>query len=410
MIYSLRRKFILVSAISTVLVFACIFTGMFFLGKIQLNNTMDELTDTIAGNKGFFPEFNREEHPISAGAFPYADVITEESQFSTRFFTVWLNSENEIDHVNMDSIRSISEQGTQAYIDKALKSGKERGWVSDYRYKIFETDNGKGIVFVNGTTNRIMVYRSLYTSLIVLGISSVIILILFILISKKVVRPIAESYEKQKQFVTDANHELKTPLTLILSNLDIVEEEMGKNDWLDDIRIESERMRSLVNQLVTLSRMDEDGTCFVMVRFDLSKAAEETISEFEVLAEERGKKLVSTVEPGLSYQGDEGAIRHVISILLDNAIKYCDQDGSIQIKVYGRRIPVITVKNTFHDVNKVEMDRLFDRFYREDKARSFQGSFGIGLSIAKAIIKGHHSDIYAYKKDATHICFKVILK
>ena len=122
------------------------------------------------------------------------------------------------------------------------------------------------------------------------------------------------------------------------------------------------------------------------------------------------KELTANIEEEIYYKGDEGAIRRVISILLDNAINYCDPDGTILVKVYGKRLPVITVENTCSGINKIKLDRLFDRFYREDKARTFHGNFGIGLSIAKAIIKQHHGDIFAYKKDATHICFKVILK
>ena len=410
MIYRLRRKFILISAVSTILVFTCIFIGMFFLGKIQLNNTMDTLTDIIAENEGVFPEYDAQKHTGQEIEFPYMNVITAESRFSTRFFTVWINRESRINHVNVESIHSISETGTQSFVKEAIEKGKERGWVSNYRYKFFETDAERGIVFVDGTMSRNMMYRSLYTSLMVLGVSSIIILVLFILISKKVVRPIAESYDKQKQFVTDANHELKTPLTLILSNLDIVEEELGENEWLNDIRTEGNRMRSLVNQLVTLSRMDEDHSCLVMTKFDLSKAAMETVAEFEVLASKKEKELTANIEQGIFYKGDEGAIRRVISILLDNAINYCDPDGTILIKVYGKRMPVITVENTCRDVNQIRLDRLFDRFYREDKARTFHGNFGIGLSIAKAIIRSHRGDIFAYKKDATHICFKAILK
>lgn len=237
------------------------------------------------------------------------------------------------------------------------------------------------------------------------------ILLIIILISKKAVKPTAEAYEKQKQFVTDANHELKTPLTLILSNVDIVESEIGENEWLEDIRGEGERMGALINQLVTLSRMDEDGSNLSAADFDLSAVALDTVSEFEGLAAERSKALTADVEPDISYCGDEGLIRQLLAILLDNAVKYCDPGGDIVMTIRQKgRGAVITAENTYSDEDNVELDKLFDRFYRADKARSFTGSFGVGLSIAKRIALKHKGSITAYKKDNSHIGFKVILK
>ena len=237
------------------------------------------------------------------------------------------------------------------------------------------------------------------------------ILLIIILISKRAVKPTAEAYEKQKQFVTDANHELKTPLTLILSNADIVESEIGENEWLEDICGEGEQMGALINQLVTLSRMDEDGSNLSVTEFDLSAVALDTVSEFEGLAAERNKELTADIEPDIVYSGDEGMIRQLLSILLDNAVKYCYPDGQIIASVHSKSHgAVITVENTYADVDSVELERLFDRFYRADKARSFTGSFGVGLSIAKGIAQKHRGSILAYKKDNDHIGFKVILK
>ena len=409
MIYSLRRKFIMVSAVSLVIVFGTILAITAFMSGMQLNNTMDVLTDAIASNNGVFPEFDEDSGSLPSDKFPYTDIITEETQFSTRFFAAWLDNDSRIENINIDSIISISEAQVEQYVDAAVKKGEERGWVSDYRYKIVNTENGSMIVFVNGSMNRTLINRfTLITSFVLIG-SGFVILILFIIISKRVVRPVAESYEKQKQFITDANHELKTPLTLILSNLDIIESEIGKNEWLDDIRTEGERMEMLVNQLVTLSRMDENQSGLTFSQFDLSSTISDTISEFKQLAEDRKKALSADIKSSIFYKGDEGLIRRLMSILLDNAVKYCDTGGRIQVFVYERRHPTVIVENTYSDVDNIELEKLFDRFYRADKARTFNGGFGVGLSIAKAIAKNHHGDISVYKKDQT-IGFKVELK
>lgn len=157
--------------------------------------------------------------------------------------------------------------------------------------------------------------------------------------------------------------------------MDIVESELGKNEWLDDIRSEGERMGLLINQLVTLSRMDESTDSVMREEFNLSNAVADTVSEFESLAEERSHTLTNSINPSVYYYGDESLIRRLTAILLDNAIKYCDAGGNIQLSLTCRRHQVLTVENTYQDVDKLELNRLFDRFYRADKARTFSGSF-----------------------------------
>ena len=408
MIASLQKKFILVSVISTFLVFSGIFVLLIITSSSQLERTMDTLTDAISSNNGAFPDFDRNQ-AMPARRFPYSNVITEETQFSTRFFTVWLNGSDEIGRTDVTARASITEAEIESYVEDAVKQGRERGWISDYRYKMQGTEVGTTIVFVNGSMNRSMTNRLLFTSFLVLLGSAALILTLTVLISKRVVRPVAESYEKQKQFITDANHELKTPLTLILSNLDIVEGEVGKNEWLDDIRSEGERMGLLINQLVTLSRMDESQSHMERSSFDLSAAMADTVSEFQQLAAERGRKLYVWIEPNIHYEGDEMLIRRLAAILLDNAVKYCDDGGTIRVEVCQRRHPVITVENTYSDVKNLELDKLFDRFYRADKARTFSGSFGVGLSIARSIVRNHRGSIHAYQK-GDFIGFRAELK
>ncbi len=408
MISSLRKKFIFMSIICIFVVFSGIFFFLLVFTRIQTNRSVDMIADTIASNDGVFPEFDPSKHQLSIH-LPYSDVITEETQFSTRFFSVWLDGHQQITNINVDSVSTITEQDVEGYIEKVLEKDGERGWISDYRYKVVNTPNGTTVVFVNGIVYKNMVNRLLFTALLVLLGSAALILILMIVVSKWAVRPVAESYEKQRQFITDANHELKTPLTLILSNLDIIETEFGKNEWLDDIRSEGERMGLLINQLVTLSRMDESTDSLARADFDLSNAVADTVSGFQSLVEERHHILTSSIPPSIHYHGDEFLIRRLTAILLDNAIKYCDLDGNIQLSLTFRRYPVLTVENTYKDVDNLELNRLFDRFYRADKVRTFSGSFGIGLSIAQSIVKSHKGNISAYKKN-NMIGFRVELK
>lgn len=407
MIDKLRKRLIWISGLSVILVFVLIFAGIYVVSANRLNKTMDMLTDRISPDDGRFPEFSEKNPPPPRG---FAPVITAETPFSTRFFTVRYDPNGRIVSADIEFIASITKETAQEYAEQAMRSGKERGWIDGYRYKISDTFLGYAVVFVDGTMNRSFTSMLLLTVGIVLLCSLALIIILIILFSKRGVKPIVESYEKQKQFITDANHELKTPLTLILANLDIIEADIGKNEWLDDIRAEGERMNSLVKQLVMLTRMDEDKTEIKISAFSLSDAVNDTVSEFQSLAEEKGKPIFADVQPGVIYTGEEEGIRRVLSILLDNAIKYCDEDGSILIKLSARRYPVICLENTFSEVDNIELAKLFDRFYRADKARSFTGCFGIGLSIAKAVVEKHGGEIRAYKASEGRIGFRVILK
>lgn len=411
MIYKLRKKFVMITAVSVGIVFALIFGGIYFISRSQLNHSLDMLADVIAMNDGVFPDLDRRENPVPPGGFPQNQFLTPETRFSTRFFTVWVDDNGNVLQENIEHISSVSEDEARDYAKRTLNMGRERGWISAYRYKVSETEYGRLVVFVNGEMNKAMTNRLLYTVFFVLAGSFILILLLILFISKKAVKPAAESYEKQKQFVTDANHELKTPLTLILSNVDIVESELGKNEWLDDIRSEGERMGALINQLVALSRMDEDNSNLTMAEFNLSEVASDTVSEFAGLAAEKQKNLITAIQPSIRYHGDEGLIRRLLCILLDNAIKYCDLNGVIQVSIYTKgRYPIITVENSYRNVENEELNRFFDRFYRADKARTFNGGFGIGLSIAKGIARKHRGDIVVYKKDATYIGFKATLK
>jgi len=410
MIYKLQRRFILISTVSVLSVVTLVFCFIFVLNISSLNKNMDVLADRVTEGGGRFPsDFDDGHKPNMMPPRDDHDFITPETPFSTRHFTVLFDNEGNVVRTFTESIYAISSEQAVEYAEKVLKSDDKRGWISNYRFRVYYSEYGPGVVFVDGTMNRSAMMQSTATAGVVLFACAALVLLLIILLSKKAVKPIAESYEKQKQFITDANHELKTPLTLILANLDIDEEELGKSEWLDDIRSEGHRMTELVNQMVALSRMDEDNITLNETEVKLGLMVSETVSEFETLALSRGKKLESIVDDNITCFGDEFLLRRLVGILLDNAIKYCDRGGEITVSLKKHRHVVLTVENTYSAVGELELNRLFDRFYRADKSRSFNGGFGIGLSMARAIAQMHKGEITAYKKDGTNIGFKVVL-
>ena len=412
MIYKLQRRFILVCTVSVLTVIALVFSVLLVLNISSMNRNMDVLADRVSEGGGRFPGSMAEKPqpdknpPMNQ---PNFEFITPETPFSTRHFTVFFDADGEVSGTHTESIYAITEDMAVEYAERVLDAEKERGWIASYRYKVFATAHGQGVVFVDGSMNRSALMQSTTIAGAVLLGCAALVLLLIILLSKRAVKPIAESYEKQKQFVTDANHELKTPLTLILANLDIAEAELGKNEWLEDIRTEGHRMTELVGQLVALSRMDEEGQPLHSTKLDLSGMVAGAASEFQPLAESRGKRLVAEIAPDVGFCGDEALLCRLVSVLLDNAVKYCDEGGEISVRLIKRRRILLTVENTYAAVGETELDRLFDRFYRADKARKFAGGYGVGLSIAKAIAEKHKGSITAYKKDSTHIGFKVVL-
>ena len=412
MIYRLRRKFILICTLSVLAVVTLVFGVILALNLSSMNRNMDMLADRVSEGGGKFPgAFEEKPRPdkMPPRNEQNFDFITPETPFSTRHFTVLFDKDGEVSKTFTESIYSIDENMAIEYAEEAIDGKDTRGWTSSYRYKVFSTDMGTGVVFVDGSMSRSALMQSMTIAGIVLLACAGLVLILIFLFSGKAMKPIAESYEKQKQFITDANHELKTPLTLILANLDIAEMELGKSEWLDDIRSEGHRMAELVNQLVALSRMDEENQEMNVTEVPLGELVADTVAEFEPLARDRGKVLTSMLDKEITCLGDEALLYRLVGILMDNAIKYCDQDGEITVTLHRGRKVVLTVENTYSAVGETELPRLFDRFYRADKARKFTGGYGIGLSMAKAIAEKHKGEITAYKKDSTHIGFKVTL-
>jgi signal transduction histidine kinase len=230
--------------------------------------------------------------------------------------------------------------------------------------------------------------------------------------SNRIIRPISESYEKQKRFITDASHEIKTPLTIIGADTDVLEMEIGENEWLLDIKKQISQLTELTNDLVFLSRMEESERTLPMIDFPFSEVAAETVMSFQSLAHRQGKTINYHIPQMLTLCGDEKSIRQLISILLDNAIKYAPAQTEISFSVekQSNHICMVVTNTTQQPIEKKQITLLFDRFYRMDASRNSQtGGHGVGLSIAKAIVEAHHGKIQASSPKEKTLQLKVTL-
>lgn len=401
MIYQLRKKFIKICGISLAVVFVLVFLCIWAVTSVETQRVLNYFADIIAQNDGHFPYIPTEEYDDGLNL-----TMDRETPYTTRFFYVSLDSEGRLIEADTDRISTVNDAQAVDIAKRIIKNGDERGWYNGFRYKITYSEDGTEFVFVSGTHEQMRNIKFYVILILVFTLSSALLMALVIIFSKRAVKPIAAAYDKQKQFITDVNHELRTPLTLIGTNLDIVERELGPNEWLRDMREETTVMTGLVNQLVNLARLDE-AQPFKAERFNLGEAVAETVLVFKPPMEKRGISLEADVDCTVFYSGVQVDIRRMTGLLIDNAVKYCDEGGSIKIQLKGAKRPVLTVENTYAEVDTLDMDRLFDRFYRADKARTYGSGYGIGLSVAQAIANKHKASITAFKSADNTITFKV---
>lgn len=396
MLQKLRMKFFALAMGLLFLVLAVIMGAVNLLNYRHVLDAADNTLDILLSNDGRFPEKG------GWGGKPFGREMSPELPFETRFFTVRLSGDGTGMSVDTGKIAAVTSETALLYAEEVMESRRSTGFVDEYRYAVQEKGSGSMIVFLDcgrqlGAANSFLMISA--------GISLAgflaVALLLYIL-SARIVKPIAESYEKQRQFITNASHDLKTPLTIIDADLDVLEMEQDENEWTLDIRKQTKRLTELIQELVFLSRMDEKENRFQMIDFPISDVVEETAQSFESLAVTQEKAFTMRIQPMLSYCGDEKTIHRLVAILLDNALKYSDEKGQIAISFEkADRGLKLAVYNTCETISQEDVGRLFDRFYRADKSRNSQtGGYGIGLSIAKAIMEAHNGTICAATNDS----------
>lgn len=490
MLKKLRRKFIAIAMLSVSIVLIAIVGTINIANYMSTNEALDARLKLIAGNGGTFPDLleqknmgvegnktdsinngtsTRKEPPSGkTDVQPPEDMnqadlnendikendlkrhgISPESQFDTRYFTVTINSNGEVENIDTSKIASVSSENAAEYAKKLWKSGKKgdgkSGFAESCKYLTVDEDGSTMYIFLScqRELSTIKTYILASVGISVFGLVVVFVMIYFF--SGKILKPVSESYEKQKRFITDASHEIKTPLTIIDANTEVIEMMEGENEWTSSTRKQVARLTSLTEKLVFLSRMDEEATKLEMLEFSLTDAILDTAEPFKTVARTKGKKLKIDVTDKILYTGDEKTIRQLISILLDNAIKYSGCSSAsfeksninktnlnkttqtqndcvttinqapeieISLKPSGKN-RIITVWNTVDDtanIKKGRQDMLFERFYRTDTSHNSKtGGFGIGLSAAYAIVKAHKGKITAESKDGRSIKFTIVL-
>lgn len=401
MIKKLRRKVVLLTMTSLSVLLALVVTAMNVINYGFIVENADDVLTYVNQNDGRFPDKHKEKiTPTDALVKPPVNKrINDETEYESRFFSVVLTEGGGVVLVDTGKIAAVNSDGAVAMAREALSGGRARGFSGIYRYAVMRCADGLvRVTFLDsrhGLENfRYFLNVSVGLTLTALAIALVVVFFL----AGRFIRPIAESYEKQKRFITDAGHEIKTPLTVINANAELLECDFGENESIEDIKDQTKRLTALTEKLVYLARMEENDKSLPKETFSLTALAEEMIPAFAHLAQAQGKAFRADLRPEISFHGNEEMIGRLISLLLDNAVKYASPGGEITAALtkQGRHILFSVSNPTEGNVKKEDLGHLFERFYRADGSRNSEtGGHGIGLSTAKAITEQHGGKIKA---------------
>ena len=437
MIKKLKRRFIILAMVSLAVLLSVIVAGMNMINYSKVVSDADTKLEVLEENAGMImlenmmnPFGNFDEYYFDdddgRAAFghrgPGRHSMTRDEAEEARFFIVSADESGAVLQTYTDRIYAVDTDEAAKYAEKALASGNESGFVGDFRYSVSESVSGNIVIFLDcgRTLESFRAFLRASILMSVLGLLAVFFVILYF--AGRIVRPVAESYEKQKRFITDAGHEIKTPLAIIKANIDLMDMELDSEavdrdelrENLGDIDDQVDRLTGLTNDLVYLSRMEEADNSLVMTEVPLSDIVSETAESFVPLAEEQGKAIGTDIEPMISVQGSTKELEKLLSIIIENAIKYSipprridcgeDEDGmpqppviSVVLRKEGRDAVIEVSNDTENELTNEQLSHVFERFYRMDSSRNSQtGGHGIGLSMANAIVNAHGGHISAH--------------
>ena len=419
MIKKLRIKFIMTAFLSAFVVLIVLVGGINISNYVHVIRDSDKVLKILADNGGTFPDRMLQS---PAGTIPEKPprmmqgerIDSPELAFETRFFTAKYSESGELVEAVIDKISAVSEETAVSLADKVLSGGQVSGFIYDYRYMISDTPEGGRLVIFCDRGAALAGFRDFRNTSIVISLIGLLIIgCIIYFISGKAVRPIEEAGEKQKRFISDAGHEIKTPLSIIRADADVLGMELGDdNEWISDIVKQTDRLTLLTNDLISLSKMEEGAERLDMEEVDISALAEDVADSVKAPSITRSITFVSDIEGGVRITCDKKKVYELMNILLDNALKYCPEGGRVSWSLSSKgKKAVIRVTNDLSEaMDKETVRHLFDRFYRADSSRNSEnGGFGIGLSVARAVAEAHKGRITAFLTGDDKITFTAIL-
>ena len=397
---TLRKKFVISAILSIMVVILTIYAAIVINIQIKTANQLSELAHIIANNEGSIPKLDDNSR-----------FINKETPFSTRYFVVILDENKAPKSLDLSHIASIEKEEATNMIEKVLSQKNIEGYINYYRYLI---DYNKSIiVFVDGTIQLNPIKSFLHESFIIIMIGLLITFVIASFFSTKALGPLAETFEKQKDFITNAGHDIKTPLAIIRADTEVLELQLGEdNEWLISIKNQTKRLDTLIKTLLGLARIDKAGKQKLeLEEFSLNDLINEEINDIKILAKD-GCSFEIEENAKVQIKADKSCIRQVLTILLDNATKYAPENDVIKIAIKKQgKVKIADFSNTYEGKTNVNPNRFFDRFYREDESRNTKrGGHGIGLSMAKSLIETNRGKIYSMIDNENRIHFVMTFK
>ena len=383
MLRKVRKKFILVAVSSVFLVLLCILGTINVVNYAGVIRNADRLIAVLKeGDGGFIA--------------PPGQNLSPEAPYATRYFTVTVSEAGRVTELNLNRIVSVSVEEAVSWAEQLYSAGRTTGFYENFRYGTLDLRTGSTMYLFVDCSAELGNFRNFLLASIVIGFAGLaVVFVLIFVFSGKIMEPVAESYRKQKRFITDAGHEIKTPLTIIGANTEVIEMQTGESEWTRGIKEQIARLTSLTEKLIFLTKMEEQ-TNLPMFEFSLSDAVKESVQAFSAVAASRGMTLSQDIQSGLIYSGNEEMIRQLVTLLTDNALRYTDGDSvAVSLRAEGGK-RILETRNRASYLRDGDLGGLFERFARGDGSRNSQtGGHGIGLSVAQAIVEAHRGKIRA---------------
>ena len=407
-IRKLRRKFIIIAMLSFFLVMVFIGVVINVSSHVVTVNSIKSTLKNISGNRGVRNDIKEDFESETGRPFdPSIWDVFSPTYRHNHFFFFRYSADSDVCEFVSNSDNAGELELVKTYSEDILKEGDDFGHYGVYYF--LREENGDGsftLAILDCTSEAESQLRILIATIATLIIALSITFILVRVLSNRLIRPEIENSRRQRQFITNASHELKTPLAVIRANTELIEVTSGENEWTKSTLNQVDHLNGLIQNLVMISRAEEKEDTSRMVSINASEAVEQTVKQYEALAIQSGKELAKEIDKDVMVVADESKIRQLTTILIDNAIKYCDDKGKVTVTLSQTKRNKagirLVVSNSFAEGKDMDYNLFFDRFYREDKSHNIdKGGYGIGLSIAESICRQYRGSIKAAWKDGT---------
>lgn len=408
MFRKLRLRFIATASLAILIVLFSVVGVLNSARHVQTVDEINKILTLLSDNGGSFPS-------ISKTTSELGDTVSVDTLFQYRYFSAKMDHHGNIISLNSSNISDLTDQEVKEFLERINHSKDTRGDFSyhhhTYSYMVAETSRRSDLIVVLDSTNQFrdnmaLVHLSIWMS----GISFIFFVLVISIVSGKVIKPFIRNYERQRRFITNAGHELKTPLAIISANNELVELMNGESEWTKSTNDQVKRMTGLINSLVAMARLEEQPE-LVLTNVNFSDIARDAAEDFKGPVIKDGKEFIMDIQPNIHVKAEEKSLFELVTLLVDNANKYCDPAGKVSVTLRKNRLSKakLEISNTYTKGKDVDYTKFFERFYREDESHNNKTSgYGIGLSMAQTMVKLFKGNISVNYKDDT-ITFVVSL-